>query len=703
MSPTLSVIAITFLRPLPTPQQERRVTSGVVRLLLAFAAVFSGACGDEFELSVDLRTDLVPSVEFESVQISLPREGQSRRVDAAGRDFFFTTRVADFDGLSATSQRPLRVSLLDGDGLVVIARDAIVNQQGDVAVTLTISRDCRGIECADVGDQSCLGGRCVDPECVTGLESSCPDVECRADSECAAMSPCVRPRCAETLCLYEPIAGACDADEYCAPESGCEPIPMSTMDGGMDAGDAGPDVVRPPLSAPQVLGPANGLRTGLVPPRFAVQPMAGAEEYEFEFDASCGEGAGFRTCGFLSPMRERGPETARVPRLPAQGVAPVGTRYAWRVRACDATECGPWSGPRYVDVERFGRDFNGDGLDDALIGAREYYYYYPGDGGFRSFTRFDSPLADMTAGLGRTVHSGDFNGDGFVDAVIGAPFNAALGAVVVHLGRAEGLEPSTVILAPDGARFNGQFGGVLCAADFNADGFADLAIGNLDGAYIYPGSPAGLGTTGAGPIPITPRMCGDLNLDGFADLASGGSYHPGQAEGSGVSMSAVPISVPLYSLLGDLDADGVIDGITGGNTMNSLVFGSVEDPVGRELEILAGHQPFTYQVAASNDMNGDGIEDALIAWPGASADSEGFVSFVDGATEGVSSVSTPCGGCRQGRGIVTGLNLNGDAFSDALVGAPVGNRVFIVFGGAGMPTVMPLPGPGDTESYGQSL
>lgn len=174
------------------------------------------------------------------------------------------------------------------------------------------------------------------------------------------------------------------------------------------------------------------------------------------------------------------------------------------------------------------------------------------------------PIAAL-AGAGRTASAStsavhpDFNGDGFADLAVGVPkenINGSrdAGAVNVIYGSADGLtaqgnqfwhQDSPGIL--DRAEDLDNFGASLAAADFNGDGFDDLAVGargeNLGGVdlagavnVIY-GSAAGLTAGGnqfwhqdsEGILNHVERgdrfawtlAAGDFDADGFADLAIG--------------------------------------------------------------------------------------------------------------------------------------------------------------------------------------
>jgi len=88
---------------------------------------------------------------------------------------------------------------------------------------------------------------------------------------------------------------------------------------------------------------------------------------------------------------------------------------------------------------------------------------------------------------GTAVAAGDFNGDGFDDVAMGAPYedvggSANAGAVIVSWGSEFGITNEGALLLTEGIlgfadEPSAEFGRSLVSADFNADGFDDLAVG----------------------------------------------------------------------------------------------------------------------------------------------------------------------------------------------------------------------------------
>lgn len=180
-------------------------------------------------LIVDLRTDLVPGVELDAVRTEvLSGDAAGRRVDHAvdaEADYLDGVRVAELTDLEP-GELTVEVVLLR-DGAAVVSRPVRVTLERTMAVTVVVTRDCRGVECpAPDGDpvaEACVGGTCADPRCTEEQPDACVG-ECAGDADCPApAAACASARCVGGACLAVPDDASCGADEYCEAETGCQP------------------------------------------------------------------------------------------------------------------------------------------------------------------------------------------------------------------------------------------------------------------------------------------------------------------------------------------------------------------------------------------------------------------------------------------------------------------------------------------------
>jgi hypothetical protein len=180
-------------------------------------------------------------------------------------------------------------------------------------------------------------------------------------------------------------------------------------------------------------------------------------------------------------------------------------------------------------------DFDGDGFDDLVAGAwfEDYRNLLSNEGGFHviygtsggldaarsQFWSQDSPGAEdetsSSDNVAQALGVGDLDGDGFDDLAVGIPsadrgvdVHGNEGAVQVFHGSAAGLDArrdryltqdSPAVL--DRAERFDHFGESVAAADFDADGFDDLAVGSPwedvrrkdeGSVHILPGSGSGI-------------------------------------------------------------------------------------------------------------------------------------------------------------------------------------------------------------------
>lgn len=216
-------------------------------LLLSIAALAIGACdGGGFRLTVDVKTDIRPGIEFTAVRTTLNdgggEIGQDETRSAFTRDDFLRgMRVAEFDDVLSGPTR-VRVQLLKPDGSVLVERTTLVTITGTTSITVLITSDCIDVECPLEGDAAglteCLAGRCVSPECLVENPTECPEPECSADGECPSAIACAEGACINGFCFGSTNDALCRAGEYCDPDVGCAPIPMTALDGGMPDGGA---------------------------------------------------------------------------------------------------------------------------------------------------------------------------------------------------------------------------------------------------------------------------------------------------------------------------------------------------------------------------------------------------------------------------------------------------------------------------------
>ncbi|NJK81620.1 MAG: hypothetical protein HC914_17760, partial [Chloroflexaceae bacterium] len=255
---------------------------------------------------------------------------------------------------------------------------------------------------------------------------------------------------------------------------------------------------------------------------------------------------------------------------------------------------------------------------------------------------------------------------------------------------------ATDALTLTGTSNNARFGAAASTAgDVNGDGFADLLIGvpGESAVQVYYGSATGISSTpdttlsGAGNFGRAVSIAGDINNDGFADVIIG---TPGQntaalfrGAATGISTTPLELSQPggfgaSVATAGDVDGDGFDDVLVGAPNTDLVYLFSGASLAADQTDptvTLSGSGNFGTALDTAGDVNGDGFADIVVGAPG---DNASYVYL--GATAGLSttaSFTVTLGGGAFGTSVGTAGDMNGDGFSEIVVGAPISDTIFI--------------------------
>jgi hypothetical protein len=259
----------------------------------------------------------------------------------------------------------------------------------------------------------------------------------------------------------------------------------------------------------------------------------------------------------------------------------------------------------------------------------------PTDAGGQVLAESERPWLGGTDWVGLGAPS-DFNGDGYADLAIGAPYEDIdypqdTGAVTIIYGSGAGLSSVNgqwFDQTATGSATNGlfdNFGYATGTGDFNADGFADLAIGvpnknvgadiGAGAVSILYGSPAGLTSAGSqqwtqdllGTDPSEERdsfglsvASGDTNGDGFDDLAIGAATEDVSGKGDAGAVNVLFGSVSGLTSVGNqfwtqASADIVGKAEVGDQFGSSVAMGDFDGNGFRDLAVGAPRENLSNQ------------------------------------------------------------------------------------------------------------
>jgi hypothetical protein len=385
-------------------------------------------------------------------------------------------------------------------------------------------------------------------------------------------------------------------------------------------------------------------------------------------------------------------------------------------------------------------DFNGDTKPDVVVPDNEFSFVYLegyGDGSFRSAVNYYATPGSFEA-QAVNIASGDFNGDGIPDFVIGNT-NSCLGVcpntgVTVFLSNPDGSLQTGVNYNSASANFSLQY---VAVGDFNGDGKLDIAASDaFNGVVqIFTGKGDGTFTTGAtyaSDTAATPNpvglVVGDFNGDGKPDLAVINNHgNPAATANVGIlinngkggfntvvpyALSTVATEITAADVNGDKKLDLVVPlygtSTTAGSAV-AILLGNGTGTFQAEKDVSLGANLNPYD-AAIGDLNGDGKVDLAVTIEDQSANPSQGIAVALGNGDGTFKAPTLLLSTLQSPkldiplpGYVKIVDLNQDGIPDLVYSNSEFSTVGVLYGKGGGAFYDPVEFPADRWAWGLAL
>ncbi|CAG5069244.1 hypothetical protein DYBT9623_01980 [Dyadobacter sp. CECT 9623] len=391
------------------------------------------------------------------------------------------------------------------------------------------------------------------------------------------------------------------------------------------------------------------------------------------------------------------------------------------------SSAGDVNGDGYSDVLVGASKYDNGQIDEGAV-----FVYYGNSAGINMAGGVMLESDQKEARFGAFASSaGDINKDGFSDIIVGAHMydkgQTNEGAAFVYYGSAQGISKvASLVLESNQAEAN-MGNTVGLAGDVNGDGYSDVLVcaraydkgqTNEGVVFLYHGSAAGLNTNNpmiieANQAEAMMGFCasgaGDVNGDGYSDILVGARlYDKGQTDegavfvyhGSALGINPANAATTLESnqataylghtaaTAGDVNGDGYSDIIIGANMYDKgqtnegaafVHYGSAQGiniVAATTLESNQAEAQFGYSVASAGDVNGDGYADVIVGamYYDNGQSNEGAAFVYPGSQTGISATAISTlesnqAGAQFGSNVASAGDVNGDGYSDVIVGA----------------------------------